>query len=109
MEWVIQLSLMQLKEKSSIKYKLFKVKDSKIHMSASEMPGWSNFCYRKGDGGEGFVFVPEDNKISIYRTQDFSKISELTCDLVSEQSVVKNSNSGLVLFENDSVWLLNKK
>lgn len=103
------VGLMQLKEKSSIKYKLFKVKDSKIHMSASEMPGWSNFCYRKGDGGEGFVFVPNDDCIKIYRTQDFAEISEMKCDLVTSQSVIKNSNAGLVLFEDGKVWLLNKK
>lgn len=103
------IGMVQYTEKSETKYKLFKIKDSKINIASAEMPGWSNFCFRKTDSHEGFVFVPSDNQIFIYRTQDFAKISEMQCDLVSSESVLKNTNSGLILFDNDNVWLLNKK
>jgi len=53
--------------------------------------------------------MPKDDKISIIRSQDFAEISELKCSLVSSTSTIKNTNSGLVLFEDDKVWLLNKK
>jgi serine/threonine protein kinase len=103
------VGVLEFDEKQATKYKLFKIKDSKIHISSSELPGWTNFCYRKTEGAEGFVFVPVDDAIKIYRTQDFAEISEMKCDLVTSESTLKNTNAGIVLLEDDKVWLLNKK
>ncbi|HUS50590.1 MAG TPA: hypothetical protein VMZ91_10525, partial [Candidatus Paceibacterota bacterium] len=81
----------------------------KMNVSQNEISGWANFAF-KGDGyGEGFLFVPKDDCIKIVRSQDFSEISELKCDLVSTESMLKNTNAGLVLFDNGKAWLLNKK
>ena len=103
------IGMVQYTEKSETKYKLFKIKDSKINIASAEMSGWSNFCFRKTESHEGFIFIPKDDSIGIYRSQDFAEISDMKCDLVTSESVLKNTNAGIVLFEEGKVWLLNKK
>ncbi len=96
-------------DKKKIKYKFFKIKDLKMNISQEEISGWSNFACRVDKSGEGFIFMPQDDAIKIIRTQDFAEVSELKCSLVSSESVIRNTNAGLVLFDNGKVWLLNKK
>jgi len=103
------IGIVQYRENSEMKYKLFKIEKMKLNISGDEIEGFSNFAFRKNPDGEGFVFIPRDNKISIIRTQDFSEVSQMDCDLVSTESVIKNTNSGLILLEEGKVWLLNKK
>lgn len=103
------IGIVQYREKTTMKYKFCKINNMKLNMSGSEVDGFSNFAFRKNPDGEGFVFIPKDNKISILRTQDFSEVSQMDCDLVSSESVIKNTHSGLILFEEGKVWLLNKK
>ena len=47
--------------------------------------------------------MPADDAIKIIRTQDFAEVSEMKCSLVSSTSTIKNTNSGLVLFEDEKV------
>lgn len=103
------VGIMQYVEKKVIKYKFFKIKDLKMNVSQNEISQWANFAYRPDKGGEGFIFMPVDDAIKILRTQDFAEISELKCNLVSTESVIRNTNAGLVLFDDRKVWLLNKK
>ena len=103
------VGIVQYIDKKDVKYKFFKVKDSKISVSQNEIPNFSQFAYRIEKDGEGFIFMPQDDKIVIVRSQDFAEISELKCSLVSADSIMRNTNSGLVLFDEGKVWLLNKK
>jgi hypothetical protein len=103
------VGIIQYVEKKAIKYKFFKIKDLKINVSQNEIDNWSDFAFRADGTGEGFIFMPQDDAIKIIRTQDFAEVSEMKCSLVSSTSTIKNTNAGLVLFEDDKVWLLNKK
>lgn len=103
------VGIIQFVEKKEIKYKFFKIKDLKLNVAQDELTGWSEFAYRPEKDGEGFIFMPQDDKILIVRTQDFASISELKCNLVSSESVLRNTGAGLVLLDNGKVWLLNKK
>jgi hypothetical protein len=103
------VGIIQYVEKKVIKYKLFKIKDLKINVSQNEIDNWSDFAFRADGTGEGFIFMPKDDKISIIRSQDFAEISELKCNLISAQTILKNTNSGLIAFDDEKVWLLNKK
>ena len=103
------VGVIQYVEKKEIKYKFFKIKDLKMNVSQNEISGWANFAYKADKSGEGFIFMPQDDCVKIIRSQDFAEISELKCNLVSAESMLKNTNSGLVLFDNGKVWLLNKK
>lgn len=103
------LGMIQYIEKKQVKYKLFKIKDNKLNIAQDEFPGWNHFTCRMDKTGEGLIFAPVDDGIKIMRTQDFAQVGELKCDLVSSESVLKNTKSGLVLLENGKAWLLNKK
>lgn len=103
------VGIIQFIENKVIKYKFFKIKDLKLSVSQNEIDNWSDFAFRADKDGEGFIFAPQDNSIKIIRTQDFAEVSELKCSLVSSQSTIRNTNAGLILFDNEKVWLLNKK
>lgn len=53
------------------------------------------------------LFVTEDGFIDVY--QDFSLVSRFSVDFCTTSSKIYSSNSGLILFENNSVYLLNTK
>jgi len=103
------VGIIQYVEKKEIKYKFFKIKDLKMNVSQNEIDNWSDFAFRTDKEGEGFIFMPQDDKISVIRSQDFAEISSIKCSLVSSQSTLRSTNSGLVLFEDGKAWLLNKK
>jgi hypothetical protein len=103
------IGMVQYVENKQVKYKFFKIKDLKLNVSQKEFDSWSDFAFREDKDGEGFIFMPTDDAIKIIRTQDFAEVSELKCNLVNSESVIKNTNAGLVLFDNGKVWLLNKK
>lgn len=103
------VGIVQYVENKNIKYKFFKVKDLKLNVSQNEIHGWSDFAFKSDGSGEGFIFMPSDDSIKIVRTQDFAEVSEMKCNLVSSLSILKNTNAGLILFDNEKVWLLNKK
>jgi serine/threonine protein kinase len=103
------VGIIQYIEKKEIKYKFFKVKDLKLNVSQNEISNWSDFAFRADKDGEGFIFMPVDDAIKVVRTQDFAEVSELKCSLVSSESTLKNTNAGLILFDNQKIWLLNKK
>jgi hypothetical protein len=103
------IGIIEYLEKKEVKYKFFKIKDLKMSVSQNEILHWSHFAFRPEKDGEGYIFMPCDDAIKIIRTQDFAEISELKCSLSSAESVLKNTNSGLVLHDDGKVWLLNKK
>lgn len=103
------VGIIQYVEKKQIKYKFFKIKNLKMNVSQEEIPQWSDFAFKSNVDGEGHIFAPIDDAIKVIRTQDFAEISEIKCDLVSSESTIRNTNSGLILFDNGKVWLLNKK
>ena len=103
------VGIVQYVDNKDIKYKFFKVKGLKLNVSQNEIPNFSQFAYRMEKDGEGFIFMPKDDKISIVRSNDFAEVSEIKCSLASADSILRNTNSGLILFEENKVWLLNKK
>lgn len=103
------VGIVQYLNNEIIKYKFFKIKDLKITFAKDEILSHCNFAFKQNQDGEGMIFVPADDKILCIRSQDFAQISELKCDLVSTDSILKNTTAGLILLEDNIVWLLNKK
>lgn len=103
------IGMIQYLKNESIKYKFFKTKDLNITFASDDTNHWSHFAYKPGKDGEGMIFKPADNAIKVIRIQDFAEIQELKCDLSSTDSVIRNTSAGLILFDDNKVWLLNKK
>ncbi len=63
----------------------------------------------KQNADESFVFVPEDGKIEILRAPDFSMIDSIDFKECTSQSEIFLTRSGLLLLENQVLYLINKK
>ncbi len=109
------VGMIQYIEKKKIRLKLFKIEGLKIKISNRDFDATSHFAFMpnvdsKGkQEKEGLIFMPVDDSIEIYRTNDFERIGEMKCGLVSSQSVLYKTNAGIVVWEGNDVALLNKK
>lgn len=87
----------------------FYIADGLTVKYSDELQNNSHIAYMPLDSRNGFIFEPSDNKISIYRTEDFEKISELNCSIIHEQTKLYYTKSGIVAINEDSAFLLNTK
>ncbi|MDD5648984.1 MAG: hypothetical protein PHF86_00960 [Candidatus Nanoarchaeia archaeon] len=58
---------------------------------------------------ENLVIIPQDEKLSLFRYQDLSFISDIKCDFVSESFSVHSTQSGIFLSDLNNLWLVNKR
>lgn len=109
------LGIVQYVEKGKIKQKFFKINRMSIKISQGDIDGMRNFAYMPTldsggkSQGEGLIFSPEDDKILIYRSEDFEKVGEMNCTLVTSQTVLQKSGAGIIAWEGNEVAILNKK
>lgn len=109
------VGIIQYIEKSKVKFKFFKIDGLKIKISNSDLDAITNFAFfpnvdsRGKLESEGMIFLPFDGGIKIYRTNDFEEIGQMKLDLVSEQSVLQKTDSGIILWEDNTICLLNRK
>jgi len=109
------VGILQYEEKRKVKQKFFKIDGMNIKISQLDLDGMRHFAYIPNVDGsghvqsEGMIFSPEDDKILIYRTNDFEKVGEMTCSLITSQSVLQKSNAGIIVWEGNEVAILNKK
>ena len=109
------VGIIQYSEKDKVRYKFFKIEGLKMKISNSDIDSFSHLTFIPNldrDGREerdGMIFLPSDDKIEIFRTQDFEKIGEMNCSIVTSQSVLYKSDAGIIVWEGDDVALLNKK
>lgn len=103
------VGMVQYSDKKIIKTKLFKINGLKIKISNLDIDRLGSFAYISGADGEGTIFLPCDDSIALYRTNDFEKIGEMKCNLISSQTILNRCNAGIIAWEGNSVALLNKK
>lgn len=87
-------------EKSKVKFTLFRASTYKLD-SGVELDYLPRFCV-KGD----VLFVPDDNFIGVYK--DFTMISKLDVNSTRDSQLF-TTNSGILMLENQSLYLLNTK
>lgn len=109
------IGIIQYIENKSIKFKFFRIDGLKVKISQKDCSGIRYFAYipNVDSNGtvqkDGMLFYPEDCNIDIYRTNDFERVGEMKCDLISEHSVLYKCNAGIIVWEGNTVALLNKK
>lgn len=59
--------------------------------------------------GASFIFVPGDGKIEILRTPDFARVDSIDFRECTAQSQIFLTRSGLLLLENQVLYLINRK
>jgi len=109
------VGMIEYTEKKQTKFKFFKVNRMNVKISQNNLDGMRHFAYMPNIDSsgkpqdEGLIFSPEDDKILIYRTNDFEKVGEMNCGLVTSQTVLQKSNAGIIAWEGNDVAILNKK
>jgi hypothetical protein len=63
----------------------------------------------KQNASASFVFVPEDGKIEILRAPDFTMVDSIDFKECTSQSEIFLTRSGLLLLENQVLYLINRK
>jgi hypothetical protein len=109
------VGIIQYIDNKKIKFKFFKIDGLKMKVSNQDIDGMSQFAYlpnidsRGVVDKDGMIFVPSDDKISLYRTNDFEKVGEMSCGFITSETVLYKSDSGIIAWEGNMVALLNKK
>jgi len=103
------LGAVQYIENNEIHHRYFRLRGLQFELANFEINSMKNFGFSMTKDNEGFIFEPSDNNLKILRSLDFATVSELECSIISEHSVVQHSAAGIWVWENDSVYLLNKK
>ena len=103
------VGIIQSIENKKLTNQYFKIKGLKQEFAQKKIELFTNFAYMPNGDGEGFIFEPADNKIKVIRTQDFNTISEIQTNLISAQTTIQYTNSGIIAWEDNSVYLINKK
>jgi serine/threonine protein kinase len=89
--------------------KYYKINGREVLLSTRDADDIYQFAYQQGPKAEGFIMQPQNQYIRVIRTDDFEEVERLNLDICTTQSTIKISPSGLILWEDDSLWLLNKK
>ncbi len=94
-------------ENDKLVNRFFNIKGLEIEFS-EEISNFSHIAFMKTDKENGFIFEPSHEKINIYRTQDFALISEISCNIINEQTRLYYTNSGIIAINENSAFLVNK-
>lgn len=97
------------KEGNKIQSKYIQFKGLEIQWSDTELETLPYFAYMPTQNGHGFVFEPAEGNINIRRTEDFNIISSMNCEIVSAQSYLYYTKAGILVWEGESMWLVNRK
>jgi hypothetical protein len=55
------------------------------------------------------IVVPDDDKLLFVRTEDMQTIVSFICNEVSENSIIHCTNAGIIVVNQNSIYLVNKK
>ena len=69
----------------------------------------NNFAYRGTTFKNAMIFVPDDNKINVLRTLDYLKMVEINCSVISKDTLLFNTEAGIIAVNENELYLINKK
>jgi serine/threonine protein kinase len=101
--------LLQYVENGKTENCYFRINGLSIEYSQDKPDGFFEFASFIPEKGQGYIFEPGEGKILIRRDSDFEIVSEISCDLVHTGSPLFYSGSGIIVWENQQVYLINQK
>ncbi len=104
-----QTGILQFVDNDKITVQYFKVIGLNIEFSDVDNLNFTHFAYMPTGKQNGLIFEPSDNEIIIRRSDDFSEMSKISCDFISEQTALFYGKSGIIAWEDNSVLLINTK
>ncbi len=101
--------IVQYIEKDQLINQYFKIDGLKLDLMNIQHDNFFEYGLMPENRNDGFIFEPEDNLLLIRRISDFNVISEIKCSKISRQSNLIYTKAGIIVWENDEVFLLNQK
>lgn len=89
--------------------KYFRIDNRKVLLSSRDADEIYQFSYQNDGKGEGIILQPYNGYIRIIRTNDFEENSRLKLDICTAQSTIRYTHSGVVLWEDEKLWLINTR
>lgn len=104
------IGIMQRIDNDKVKYNYFKIDRLNLVIDDNDLHYMYNFAYMSGDKQDnGFIFQPKDDEISILRESDFQEISSIKCDLIFSTTSLGHCKSGILAWDENNCWIINKK
>lgn len=103
------VALIQYKEHNQITQQLIAAKGLQTISNRETEAQFTHFAYKPNSKDSGLIFLPDNEKIRVKRRKDFAEIMQLKCTEVSENSRLFYTNSGLIVHDDENVFLLNMK
>lgn len=102
------VGVLKIEENKQIKYKYFTIEDAQVKIK-NDSEEINHFAYRGNDFKNSIIFVADDNKINVLRAIDFYKLAEIDCSVISKNTLLFNSDAGIIAVNETEVYLINKK
>jgi serine/threonine protein kinase len=106
---IANIGIVQYIENNTIINSFFRIDGLKIEYFDLKPEVPSEPAYMPVNKNSGFVIEQRDNKMMIRRSGDFEIVSEVHCEYISTQTSLYYTNSGIIAWENDKVYLINQK
>lgn len=102
------VGILKIEENKQIKYKYFTIEDAQVKIK-NDCDEINHFAYRGDDCKNSMLFIADDNKINVLRGIDFYKLAEIDCSIISKDTLLFNSDAGIIAVNETEVYLINKK
>ncbi|MFN8258323.1 MAG: hypothetical protein U0W24_21720 [Bacteroidales bacterium] len=96
-------------ENKKINTVYFKINGLNIEYAKHQQGGVAEFAYSQITKNEGYIYEPADNFINVRKYDDFEVIGTISCNYISAGSTLFMTNSGIIAWEDNSVFLINQK
>ncbi|TAF66032.1 MAG: hypothetical protein EAZ55_07410 [Cytophagales bacterium] len=94
---------------TSLKNAYFDIQNLQTQWSAIELTRPKHIAYRATNAQEGIVFEPADDALLIRKSKDFQLIQKSDCPVLSDESVLFSTLSGIVALEKGNCYLINSQ
>lgn len=105
------VGMAQYIDDDKIKFKYFHIDNLKMRFATKESDKLIHFAYQKAQSSSrfGMIYAPCDDALAIIRGNDFQRISEIHCSIMTQDTSLAYTQAGIIAWNEKNVWLINKK
>jgi serine/threonine protein kinase len=99
------IGMIQFVDNEQIRSSLFSIDGLNINFDTENYDNLRFIGYKENS----FIVLPKDETLVFIRPDDFMEISKYECDLVDTNTEIFVTNSGIIIYNGDGIYLINKK
>lgn len=102
------VGIIQYEENKKVHFKYYQINNMNFSLGP-ETDMLYHFAYRGDNLKDGLLFLPKDDKIEVVRAMDFYKLAEIDCSIISSDTRLFNTSSGIIAINENEAWVINKR